>query len=126
MKIYLQLSGDKNVLTSYNTRQTKFHTIEHEIEQIFLDEILEKGLSKYYYENNEIKLDTNRISKEEKMLRISELKSLLGSTDWKVIVNNELKSLGQPAKYNELELHNQRQAWRDEINTLEFELTMLG
>lgn len=127
MIIYLQLSGDdKKYLTSYHTASTQFHTIQHEIQESFLNEILENGLSKYYYENGEIILDNNTIEKNKKVERLIELKGLLGSTDWKIIVNQELKSLGQAAKYNEEELHNQRQAWRDEINQLEFEISMLG
>lgn len=127
MIIYLQLSGDdKKYLTSYHTSSTQFHTVQHDIEESFLNEILENGLSKYYYENGEIILDNNTINKNKKIERLIELKGLLGSTDWKIIVNQELKSLGQAAKYNEEELHNQRQAWRDEINQLEFEISMLG
>jgi|694.fasta_scaffold90722_2 hypothetical protein len=51
--------------------------------------------------------------------RIQELKQLLASTDWKVIVNAELIQVGLNLKYPEL--HAERQAWRDEINELENE-----
>jgi hypothetical protein len=47
------------------------------------------------------------------------LKEQLAHTDWQVIVNHELKALGQPAKYDEQQLHDTRQAWRDDINVLE-------
>jgi hypothetical protein len=49
--------------------------------------------------------------------RIQELKQLLASTDWKVIVNAELIQAGLNLKYPEL--HAERQAWRTEINELE-------
>lgn len=49
--------------------------------------------------------------------RIVELKQLLADTDWKVIVNTELQHAGLPIKYEQL--HQERQAWRDEINLLE-------
>jgi hypothetical protein len=49
--------------------------------------------------------------------RIDELKGLLASTDWKVIVNSELIQVGLEPKYPNL--HAERQAWRDEINQLE-------
>lgn len=51
--------------------------------------------------------------------RIEELKSLLAATDWKVTVNAELFQAGLPLKYPNL--HEERQAWRDEINELEGE-----
>jgi hypothetical protein len=56
--------------------------------------------------------------------RIIELKTFLLETDWKVIVNSELIQEGLTPKYQNL--HTQRQAWRDEINQLEFEISMLG
>jgi hypothetical protein len=49
--------------------------------------------------------------------RILELKQLLASTDWKIIVNAELIQAGLDIKYPNL--HNERQAWRNEINELE-------
>jgi hypothetical protein len=49
--------------------------------------------------------------------RINELKGLLTSTDWKVIVNSELIQVGLEPKYPNL--HAERQGWRDEINQLE-------
>jgi hypothetical protein len=49
--------------------------------------------------------------------RIDELKALLSSSDWKVVVNAELFQAGLPLKYPNL--HAERQAWRDEINQLE-------
>jgi hypothetical protein len=56
--------------------------------------------------------------------RLVHLKSFLLETDWKVIVNSELIQEGLPPKY--LNLHEERQAWRDEINQLEGELESLG
>ena len=55
--------------------------------------------------------------KESKESRISELKALLAESDWKAIVNYELFQAGSPIKY--IGIHEQRQAWRDEINELE-------
>ena len=52
--------------------------------------------------------------------RIKKLKKLLEETDWKVIVNSELIQQGLPIKY--INLHQERQSWRDEINQLEKEL----
>jgi hypothetical protein len=60
------------------------------------------------------------ISYQEQSLkhqRIIELKQMLQDSDWKVIVNSELIQAGLPPKYPNL--HEERQAWRDEINALE-------
>lgn len=54
---------------------------------------------------------------EQNKARIQELKKLLLETDWKVIVNAERLQAGLELKYPNL--HSERQAWRDEINTLE-------
>jgi hypothetical protein len=55
--------------------------------------------------------------------RIQLLKQMLQETDWKVIVNSELIQEGLPPKY--LNLHEERQAWRDEINQLEQQINSL-
>ena len=55
--------------------------------------------------------------KESNQQRILELKRTLQETDWKVVVNTELIQVGLPPKYPNL--HEERQAWRDEINALE-------
>lgn len=68
----------------------------------------------------EIGFDEEYIQQQElenKILRIRKLKLFLEETDWKVIVNAELVQAGLPAKYPNL--HEERQAWRDEINELE-------
>jgi hypothetical protein len=64
------------------------------------------------------------LTRESNQQRILELKQLLTETDWKVIVNSELIQAGLQPKYPNL--HAERQTWRDEINKLEFEITMLG
>lgn len=53
---------------------------------------------------------------------ISECKSLLAGTDYKVIKNAECMALGMPYPYNAEDLHKERQALRDRINELEREL----
>jgi hypothetical protein len=86
----------------------------------------------YFYgvKNNtlyEIGFDEDYIKEQEKINkihRIKKLKKFLEESDWKVIVNSELIQNGLQPKY--LNLHEERQAWRDEINALEFEIAMLG
>jgi hypothetical protein len=46
---------------------------------------------------------------------------LLKESDFKVIVNQELRLAGLMPKYDPIMLHAERQAWRDEINKLEEE-----
>lgn len=62
------------------------------------------------------------LNKETYTYRLLELKTLLLETDWKVIVNSELIQAGLPLKYPNL--HEERQAWRDEINKLEEEIIL--
>jgi hypothetical protein len=69
-------------------------------------------------EEKDLEISFNKVS------RIAELKQMLAETDWKVIVNSELIQAGLTLKYTNL--HQERQAWRDEINALEFEIAMLG
>ena len=57
------------------------------------------------------------IENNTKPIRIQLLKKLLEESDWKVVVNAELIQAGLPPKYPNL--HEERQAWRDEINALE-------
>jgi hypothetical protein len=53
--------------------------------------------------------------------RYLSLFELLKESDWKVIVNQELRLAGLMPKYDPIMLHAERQAWRDEINKLEEE-----
>jgi len=55
--------------------------------------------------------------------RLQELIAMLGSTDYKVTKCYEAQLLGLPMPYDVQELTSQRQAWRDEINSLEEELS---
>jgi hypothetical protein len=71
-----------------------------------------------------VESELKEISLNQKLSRIQYLKELLMQTDWKVIVNSELIQNGLQPKY--LNLHEERQAWRDEINAIEFEIAMLG
>jgi hypothetical protein len=71
-----------------------------------------------------VESELKEISLSEKVSRIQYLKQLLLESDWKVIVNSELIQAGLQPKY--ANLHAERQTWRDEINKLEFEITMLG
>jgi hypothetical protein len=64
--------------------------------------------------------------KNIKLGRLEELKNFLKETDYKVIKCYEASLLNEEIPYNLQELLAQRKAWRDEINALEFEISMLG
>ena len=88
--------------------ESKFLEISNNLDFIFIkngEPILNENYKTEYLE----KLNSKN--------RIEELKQLLASTDWKVIVNAELIQAGLDPKYPNL--HTERQAWRDEINELE-------
>ena len=59
------------------------------------------------------------IAEMEKQSRIAELHQLLADSDYKVIKIAECTAVGEPLPYDAQALHEQRQAWRDEINELE-------
>jgi hypothetical protein len=61
------------------------------------------------------------VENHEQWGRYLSLFELLKESDWKVIVNQELRLAGLMPKYDPIILHQQRQAWRDEINKLEEE-----
>ena len=56
---------------------------------------------------------------EKKAMRIAELKAELDSTDYKIIKCSECSLAGVELPYDIIALHAERQAIRDEINTLE-------
>jgi hypothetical protein len=69
--------------------------------------------------------EKNNRDLNNKISKIPELKMLLNNTDYQVIKCYEAQLLNEPMPYNLQELLAQRKAWRDEINAIEFELTML-
>jgi hypothetical protein len=64
--------------------------------------------------------------KNKKLNKFNELKKLLEDTDYKVIKCYEAQLGNEEMPYNLTELLAQRKAWRDEINAIEFEISMLG
>lgn len=121
MKIYLQITGTNNHISSFHINETEVHTVEHEIDDNFLEEFKQK-MGNYYYLNNEI----TYLNIEQNKRRINELKLELLNTDYKVIKCYEANLIGEEMPYDLEALVAQRKAWREEINTLEFELSMLA
>ena len=55
----------------------------------------------------------------DRLNKIERLKDALYATDYKVLKNAECFMLSLPLEYDAQELHNERQAIRDEINQVE-------
>lgn len=55
----------------------------------------------------------------DRLNKIERLKDALYATDYKVLKNAECFMLSLPLEYDAQELHNERQAIRDEINLVE-------
>ena len=94
-----------------------------ETKQIFIsdEDRLALGVTKCFDLENNCVVDYDNskdILKQEKLERISELKSLLSATDYKAIKYAE----GLLSEEEYAPIKSQRQAYRDEINKLEFEL----
>lgn len=68
----------------------------------------------------------NQVIKGRIESRISHLRVYLNESDYKVIKCYEAQLLNEDMPYNLQELLSQRKAWREEINSLEFEISMLG
>jgi hypothetical protein len=100
---------------------------KEQLDEIVKDPILfgvENGLlvSKTRTEK-EIEDELFHIKKEH---RLPQLKKLLQETDYKVIKCYEAELGNEQMPYNLQELLAERKAWRDEINAIEFEISMLG
>jgi hypothetical protein len=70
--------------------------------------------------------DQKIINLNEKLLRKDYLKEQLNLTDYRVIKCYEAQLLQEEMPYDLQTLLAERKAWRDEINQIEFEISMLG
>jgi hypothetical protein len=124
-KKYLYAKDDFNRITEIYEATPEFleqyaHYYHGEFEHSKVDNIqlgfdgLVNGDIQYIGFNKEEIFYQEQSLKEQ---RIIELKQMLQETDWKVVVNSELIQAGLPLKYPNL--HQEPQAWRDEINALE-------
>lgn len=111
---------------------TGYSEIKHYESDLLIDENtidLEK-ISYYEVINGNLiynaSLLDEQMEKENKFFRLVELKQLLANTDYKVIKCLEAKELEEEMPYDLQALIIQRKAWREEINNLEFQISMLG
>jgi hypothetical protein len=78
-------------------------------------------------DNTEEEILNNKIAEKQSLdYKINSLKINLNNTDYQVIKCLEAKELEEEMPYNLQELLAQRKAWREEINALEFKISMLG
>jgi predicted nuclease with TOPRIM domain len=77
-------------------------------------------------DNTLIEEEKNEVIKGIIISRLSHIKKYLDNSDYKIIKCYEAQLLQEEMPYNLQELLAQRKAWRDEINALEFEISMLG
>lgn len=66
------------------------------------------------------------MEKNEIIEKIWSLKINLQDTDYQIVKCYEASLLNESLPYNLQELLQKRKTWREEINNLEFELSMLG
>jgi hypothetical protein len=100
--------------------QGEFESSKVDKLQIGLDGLVDGNIQYIGFTKEELSYQEQSLKQQ----RIIELKQMLQETDWKVVVNAELIQAGLPLKYSNL--HEERQAWRDDINDLEAEILFLG
>jgi hypothetical protein len=69
--------------------------------------------------------EKNEVIKGIIISRLSHLKKYLNDSDYKIIKCYEAQLGNEEVPYNLQELLAERKAWREEINGLEFEISML-
>jgi hypothetical protein len=109
---------DDNSIEGWEITKEKYETIRSSLHGIENGIIVKK-------ERTQAEIDAENLH-IRKHHRIPELKKLLESSDYKIIKCSEAQLANEPMPYNLQELLAQRKAWRDEINTIEFENSMLG
>jgi hypothetical protein len=85
-----------------------------------LEEIIE-GIDKDISQS-----EKNQVIKGFIISRISHLRTYLNQSDYKIIKCYESQLSNEEMPYDIEELLTERKAWREEINKLEFELSMIG
>jgi hypothetical protein len=133
MKKYLYILDPFNRITLI--KETNLESIDldnHYILELNEDEVKKIVLSRSGILNGkiiEIGLTDEEIKQDNKfnkMGQIDNLKNLLNQSDYKIIKCYEAQLLNEPMPYDLPALLAERKAWRNEINTLEFELSMIG
>jgi hypothetical protein len=132
MEYYIKL--DNTRVVSYRQNYSNEETYsDEEILVHFTEEqisFLKNNFPFVNYVNNELTLNNTLKNTTQIILqkenRINDLKVMLSSSDYKITKCYEASLLSEEMPYNLEELLAQRKAWREEINALEFEISMLG
>jgi hypothetical protein len=126
-KIYLLVRQD-NTIEGYGSIPEEI-SIEYDIEDSDFNYFINNFYYAKFLNGSIVYQEDVKIKEEEKMkkyYKIQNLKLLLHESDYKITKCYEASLLNEEMPYNLQELLAQRKAWRDEINTLEFEISMLG
>jgi hypothetical protein len=130
--LYISFKNDNGIdVNGYTTnKDLNVNNLEYIFEKDDeYDHFLENS-SYYIYKNNKLvfieERKNNQLKESQFLIKINNLKVLLNSTDYQVIKCYEAQLLQEEMPYDLQTLLAQRKAWRDEINQLEFEISMLG
>jgi hypothetical protein len=130
MKFYYQL--ENNRITAWLTEKPEDEYMSDFLEVELQENPEEVIFGAHSIVNGEfvfldfIQEEKDKQIKNNKMQKINELKLKLNETDYQVIKCYEASLLEEETPYNLQELLAQRKAWREEINAIEFEISMLG
>jgi len=129
MKFYYQL--ENNRITAWLTQKPEDEYISEFLEVELQESPEEVIFGAHSIANGELvfldftKEEKDKQIRNNKIQKINELKLKLNETDYQVIKCYEASLLNEEMPYNLQELLAQRKAWREQINALEFEISML-
>jgi hypothetical protein len=109
---------DENSIEGWEITEEEYQKITYSLHGIENGVIVKKERTQA-----EIEAENLHIKKHH---RIPELKKLLESSDYKIIKCSEAQLANEEMPYNIQELLAERKAWRNEINSIEFEIAMNG
>jgi hypothetical protein len=121
MKVLFKLNSNKKVI-SISGFDEEIKSPENVYLEVTQEKLNEYGelVGRLFYENGKFITKDIDFKKEElKHERIVFLKEQLFKTDFKIIKCMEAKLLDKAMPYNYVELIQQREAWRKELNDLE-------
>jgi hypothetical protein len=127
MKKYI-ITNEFYYISNYTNERVNENQIEIEVPEEYKDIFSKKFMFFKYIDNMltyENQTELNEKEKTSKNKTLFYLKTLLEQSDYKIIKCYEASLLEEEMPYNLQELLAQRKAWREQINALEFEISML-
>jgi len=128
MKKYI-ITNEFYYISNYTNERVNENQIEIEVPEEYKDIFSKKFMFFKYIDNMltyENQTELNEKEKTSKNKTLFYLKTLLEQSDYKIIKCYEASLLEEEMPYNLQELLAQRKVWREQINALEFEISMLG